>query len=52
MLIYVDDLIICRNHNAALVKFKTFLGECFHMKGYVCMLGLADLELTWSASLV
>ena len=29
VLVYVDDLIISRNHSATLVGFKAYLGECF-----------------------
>lgn len=32
MLIYVDDLIICGNHAPTIVAFKSYLGDCFHMK--------------------
>ena len=32
VLVYVDDLIISRNHFAALVGFKSYLGDCFKMK--------------------
>lgn len=32
VLVYVDDLIISGNDSAALVSFKSYLGNCFHMK--------------------
>lgn len=32
VLVYVDDLIISGNDSAALTAFKTYLGDCFHMK--------------------
>jgi len=32
VLVYVDDLIISGNDHEAIVKFKTYLSECFHMK--------------------
>ncbi|XP_074306524.1 uncharacterized protein LOC141641774 [Silene latifolia] len=32
VLIYVDDLVIAGNDSAAITKFKSYLGECFHMK--------------------
>ena len=32
VLIYVDDLLVCGNDMKILVKFKEYLGRCFHMK--------------------
>ena len=32
VLIYVDDLIISRNHHGAIEQFKTYLSDYFHMK--------------------
>ena len=32
VLVYVDDLIISGNDHEAIVKFKTYLSVCFHMK--------------------
>lgn len=32
VLIYVDDLIISGNDSSAIVRFKNYLGKCFHMK--------------------
>ena len=32
VLAYVTDLIISRNDHGAIVKFKIYLSECFHMK--------------------
>lgn len=32
VLVYVDDLIIEGNDSRAISRFKTYLGECFHMK--------------------
>ncbi|XP_074293500.1 uncharacterized protein LOC141620560 [Silene latifolia] len=32
VLIYVDDLVIAGNDSVAIAKFKSYLGECFHMK--------------------
>lgn len=31
-LIYVDDLLICGNDMGMMLKFKEYLGRCFHMK--------------------
>jgi len=32
VLFYVDDLIISGNDHEAIMKFKSYLSECFHMK--------------------
>lgn len=32
VLIYVDDLIVCGNDGEEIQKFKSYLGQCFHMK--------------------
>lgn len=32
VLIYVDDLLVCRNDMEILVKFKDYLRRCFHVK--------------------
>lgn len=32
MLVYVDDLIISGNDSGAILRFKRYLGDCFHMK--------------------
>jgi hypothetical protein len=32
VLVYVDDLIVCGNNSAAILRFKTYLSNCFHMK--------------------
>ena len=32
VLVYMDDLIISRNHNDAIQQFKTYLNSCLHMK--------------------
>jgi len=32
VLVYVDDLIISGNDHEAIVKFKTYLSQYFHMK--------------------
>ncbi|XP_074299668.1 uncharacterized protein LOC141630800 [Silene latifolia] len=32
VLVYVDDLVICGNNTDFIVKFKTYLSHCFHMK--------------------
>jgi len=31
-MVYVDDLIIFKNDHEAIVKFKSYLSECFHTK--------------------
>jgi len=32
VLVYVDDLIISGNNHKAIVQFKSYLSDCFHMK--------------------
>lgn len=32
VLVYVDDLIISGNDSGAILRFKRYLGDCFHMK--------------------
>ena len=32
VLVYVDDLIVSGNDHEAIIQFKTYLSNCFHMK--------------------
>lgn len=49
VLIYVDDLIISGNDSSAIVRFKKYLGECFHMKDLGTLKYFLGIEVSRSS---
>lgn len=48
-MVYVDDLVICGNNNEEIVKFKAYLGRCFHMKDLGKLKYFLGIEIARSA---
>lgn len=50
VLVYVDDLVITGNNSEMIVKFKSYLKNCFHMKDLGVLKYFLGIEVTRNAN--